>query len=446
MPSRIQWLYKEFGLASVVTTGRDAWLIILSRTCRMLAYGAASTFIALFFSALEFSETRIGLFFTFTMLGDVLLTIGLTLVADRLGRRKTLLLGSGMMMVSGLAFVYAENYWLLLGAAVVGVISVSGGDFGPFRAIEESMLSELTTPETRSDVMSWYVTTASFGSAIGTESGGRAIEMLKSKSSSELNAYHSVFALYVVMGLINAICVFCLSERTEIKPAAIGEEEEILLEENGSNEREETPVLEKATKFTQISKSTRSVMYKLWPLLIVDTMADGMVSLPLTTFFMERKFSVTASALGDIASISYFLAAISTIFAGPLANHIGLVNTMVFTHVPSSLAVLLFPLPPTFALTVLLFFIRIGLNNMDQAPRAAFIAAVVKPSERTAINGITSTLRTLSGTAGPTITGVLAGSDRFWIAFVAAGSLRLAYDFGLWALFVNMELYKHESS
>jgi MFS family permease len=95
-------------------------------------------------------------------------------------------------------------------------------------------------------------------------------------------------------------------------------------------------------------------------------------------------------------------------------------------------------------LTVALFFLRTGLNNMDQAPRSAFIAAVVKPEERTAVMGITSMLRTLAATAGPTVTGILAGHDRFWIAFVAAGALRISYDLGLWAMFINMNLYQHE--
>jgi len=181
-------------------------------------------------------------------------------------------------------------------------------------------------------------------------------------------------------------------------------------------------------------------MYKIWLLLVVDSLADGMASLPLTSFYLDTKFHVSASSLGHIVSIAYFLAAFSTILAAPLANRIGLVNTMVFTHVPSSAAVLLFPLPSGLTLTIILFFVRMGLNNMDQAPRAAFIAAVVSPEERTAVNGITTILRTFASTIGPTLTGGLAEQGRFWIAFVLAGSLRLIYDFGLWVLFVNMPI------
>lgn len=108
---------------------------------------------------------------------------------------------------------------------------------------------------------------------------------------------------------------------------------------------------------------------------------------------------------------------------------------MVFTHIPSSTAVLIFPLPTLLWLAVILLWIRAGLNNMDQAPRSALIAGIVKPEERTAVMGITSMLRTLAATTGPMVTGFLAGSNRFWVAFVAAGACRLTYDIGLWILF-----------
>ena len=197
---------------------------------------------------------------------------------------------------------------------------------------------------------------------------------------------------------------------------------------------------QKSGLLSRVSPQTRSVMFKLWPLLAVDSIADGMVGPALTTYYLQTKFQASTSTLGDILSIGSFLAAASTIFAGPLANHLGLVNTMVFTHVPSSAAVLFFPLPQGLAMTIVLFMTRTGLNNMDQAPRSAFIAAAVKPTERTAVLGITSTLRTLASVIGPSLTGGLAESNRFWLAYVLAGSFRLAYDFGLWALFINMKL------
>ena len=450
---QIKWLYNEFGIASVWTTGKDAWLLILSRCCRMFAYGANSLILAVFFSSLNFSDFYIGLFMTMTLAGDVLLSLLLTLVADKVGRRKILILGSFLMMTSGTIFALFENYWVLLFAAVIGIISATGSDFGPFRAIEESTLSHLTTPKTRSDVLSWYVTTSSIGSALGTEFSGRMVEYLKAKEGWTLrDAYHTIFWVYVAGGFINMACTLSLSAKCEAEEKVPETEaSEMLLDERGSQHEDDDddnnrePVTpKKQSLFAQISSETRWIMYRLWFLLSVDSLADGMVGYSLTNYFLDQKFHMSKSTLGDIISASYLLSSLSTIFAGPLARRLGLINTMVFTHLPSSAAVLLFPFPNNLVLTVILFFIRTGLNNMDQAPRASFIAAVVKPEERTAVMGITSMLRTLSSTAGPSVTGALAGSNHFWVAYLAAGSLRIAYDLGLWAMFINMKLYKHE--
>ena len=484
----LRYFYHEFGLASVRSTGRDAILIILARCCRMIAYGTNALILALFFAELKFSDWYIGLFMSLTLVGDVILGLLLTLVADQVGRRRTLFAGSVLMVLSGATFAISENYWILLGAAVVGVISTTGGDFGPFRAIEESTLSQLTNSRTRSDVLSWYVTTASIGSCIGTEASGRVIEWLKSRDGWTLaDAYHTCFWVYSVMGIVNMLFSVLLSSKCELPKATQDdtEESEELLnavvakdidtasssrksswdEDDSDSEplrklsprpstdapthhQQQSATTEqppkKKSRFAQISQETRAIMYKLWFLLIVDSLADGMVSFSLTNYYMDLKFHLPKSTLGDISSVSYFLSSLSSVFAGPLARRLGLINTMVFTHLPSSAAVLLFALPQNVPLTVVLLLIRHGLNNMDQAPRSAFIAAVVRPEERTAVMGITSMLRTLASTTGPFVTGLLAGSDRFWIAFVAAGSLRIAYDLGLFAMFVNMKLHKHE--
>ncbi|EME77656.1 uncharacterized protein MYCFIDRAFT_157723 [Pseudocercospora fijiensis CIRAD86] len=443
------WFYHEFGIDSIQKTGRNAWLMIAARSLRMFAYGTNALVLALFFSELGFSDARIGLFMTLTLLGDVFLGTSLTLIADRFGRRKILLGGSFLMVLTGLCFAIFENFWILLFAAIVGVVSATGGDFGPFRSIEESIISQLTTPSTRSDVLAWYVTFSAWGSSVGSEASGRIIDYLQNRDGWTIkDAYHSLFWVYAVMGIVNAMIVFCLSKDCEA---------DALQDEKNPAEPSANPTapVEPSSQFKalttrltswtgHISGSTLSVVWKLWALLALDSLADGMVPYSLTTYYMDTKFHPKKSTLGDAISVSYFLQAIGGVFAGPLARKIGLVNTMVFTHIPSSAAVLLFPWPNVFWMTVILLCVRSGLNNMDQAPRTALIAAIVKPEERTAVMGITSMLRTLAATTGPMVTGFLAGSDRFWVAFVAGGAFRLSYDVGLWVLFVHIELHQHE--
>ncbi|KAH6657076.1 major facilitator superfamily domain-containing protein [Truncatella angustata] len=458
----LKWFYHEFGVASIYETGRNAWLIILARSLRMIAYGANSLILAIFFSALEFSDHQIGLFMTLTLLGDVFLGTLLTLIADKLGRRRVLLAGSFLMVFSGVMFAVFENFWVLLLAAIVGVISVTGGDFGPFRSIEESILSQLTTPSTRSDVLAWYVTISTVGSSLGSEASGRIIRTLEVKDGwTTVDAYHAIFWVYAVMGIVNALLTLLMTEACELEdekdyvqvPQSEGQsvgtqQSQLAAPETVQAQRNWfiRSINWLSSRLAQISAPTRSVMYKLWFLLAVDSLADGMVPYSMTNYYMDVTFHPSKATLGDVQSIAYFLGAISSVFAGPLARRIGLINTMVFTHIPSSAAVVLFPFPPVFWLSAVLLFVRAGLNNMDQAPRTAFIAAVVKSEERTAVMGITSMLRTLAAMAGPTITGVLAADNKFWIAFVVAGSCRLAYDLGLYAMFVNMKLYQHENN
>ncbi|QIW97983.1 hypothetical protein AMS68_003501 [Peltaster fructicola] len=428
----------------------------------MFANGAAGLILALFFAELHFSDARIGVFMTLTMVGDVILGTWLTLIADRVGRRKILMAGSVLMILTGALFAVFENYWLLLFAAVVGVVSATGGDFGPFRAIEESILSQLTTLETRTDVLSWYVTLSTWGSAIGSEAGGRIFESLQQLDGwTATRAYHAIFWLYAVMGVVNVVIVLLLTNECEAAGSTQdytklpAEDDDVELDESPREPQDpaslQTPleaprsIWGKAkswfsTRITSISAPTRSVMYKLWILLAVDSISDGMVPYSLTNYYMDVTFHPSKATLGDVTSVAYLLGAISSMFAGPLAKKLGLINTMVFTHVPSSAAVLLFGLPNAFWLCAILLFVRAGLNNMDQSPRSAFIAAVVKPEERTAVMGITSTIRTLAATAGPGLTGLLAENDRFWVAFVVGGALRLTYDLGLYVLFVNMKI------
>jgi MFS family permease len=451
------------GITSLRATGRDAYIVIALRSLRMFTSGIPSLILALFFAALKVPDSRIGLFMTLTLLGDVLLSLLLTLIADKLGRRKILFGGSIMMAISGVTFALSENFWILLIAAVFGIISVTGADCGPFRAVEESILSGLTDESTRSDVLAWYVTFTTMAGAVGAEVAGRVVHALE-KRHDVVKAYHALFWAYAAFGVVGSILCLGLSDRCEAageKHAEMqergrtnGEEEEVLLEtmtpttddfdqEEGRPARRadiRVPLKKKQSYFSQISKPTRSVMYRLWILLAIDSLADGMTPYSLMNYYVEQKFHVSKATLGDITSASMFLCAVSAVFAGPLAKKIGLINTMVFTHLPSSIASAFIPLPKTAGPTIGILIFRAALNSMDQAPRTAFIAAVVKPEERTGVMGITSMARTLAMSLGPSITGLLSGNNMFWIAFLASGTCRITYDLGLWVLFSTVKV------
>ncbi|EON61563.1 hypothetical protein W97_00778 [Coniosporium apollinis CBS 100218] len=449
-----RWLFSEFGLKTLASSGRDTYIILLLRFLRMFAYGSAALILALYFAALGHSDEKIGLFMTLTLLGDVVISLFLTLVADKLGRRTTLLFGSCLMAGAGAVFALSGNYCVLLVAAILGVISPSGNEIGPFRAIEESTLAHLVEPEGRPDVFAWYVVLATLGSSGGLVVCGWVVHRLHARDYwTEVDAYRAVFWVYAILGAVNACLSLFLSRKCEVAaqritsadatPAQNDENRPLLQDGNGSTADDGAAngkVKERKGFLSHISPETRSILLRLCALFFMDSLASGMVPYSLINYYMDRKFHMPKNKLGAIMSAAMFVSSISNIFAASISKRIGLIKTMVFTHLPSAIFLALIPAPKSLALTICLLVGRASLNSMDQAPRSAFLSAVVLPTERTAVMGIVNVVKTLSQSGGPLITGILAGWSRFWVAFVAAGALKASYDIGLLTFFVNTKL------
>ncbi|KAH9882874.1 hypothetical protein J1614_000240 [Plenodomus biglobosus] len=437
-----RWLSQELGLRTMASAGKDVHIIILTRYIRMAAYGAVALIMALFFREQGFTDEQIGLFMTLTLLGDVLVSLLLTLIADTLGRRRTLFLGAISMAISGAIFATTSNYAALLVAAIVGVISPSGNEIGPFRAVEESTLAHLVTETKRSDVYTWYVVLAVLGSSTGLVLGGVAVDQLQMLEGwTNLDAYRAIFWVYTGVGCLKGLLTLLLSGQCELQDwldsRKMSPETEPLLNGGGdtdarvSVEPAEAPT--KSTKrfwhsITTISKPSRVVLVKLCSLFFLDSIASGMVPFSLINYYMQRKFKLPNGKLGGIMSATWSISTIGNIFASSLAKRLGLIQAMVFTHFPASIFLALLPVPSGLTPTICLLIGRSVLNSMDQAPRSAFLSIVVLPDERTAVMGVVNILKTLSQSSGPSITGVLAGHDRFWVAFVVAGSLKATYD------------------
>ncbi|CAN8104617.1 unnamed protein product [Discula destructiva] len=453
MAVTLQKITAELGILTILGAPRDMHLIFLTRFLRMAAYGGVSLIMALYFASLEFSEARIGLFMTFTLLGDVALSLLLTLIADAAGRRRILLLGCVCMGVAGVVFATASNYWILLVAAVIGVISVSGNEIGPFRAIEESVLAGLVEEQGRSDVFAWYVVIGTLGSALGLAGTGWMVEGLKSRGWTELESYRVVFWIYGAAGMVKALVTTLLSSKCEVNdqrpgyvPVARQQPDSAASpddEENETDQRPSPPAPKSMSKpkmgFASLSTRTRWTLLRLCALFAVDSLASGMVPYSLINFYLDRKFHMPKNALGDIMSVVWIMASIGNIFASAISKRIGLVKTMVFTHLPSAIFLGMLPAASTIWFTIVLLVARGTLASMDQAPRSAFLSKVVSGEERTAVMGIVNVVKTLSQSGGPTITGILAGDQRFWIAFVVAGALKASYDLGLLTFFLKVE-------
>ncbi|KAK0253582.1 hypothetical protein LTS09_011441 [Friedmanniomyces endolithicus] len=421
---------QELGLTTLVHSPRDIPLLLLTRLIRMFAYGSSTLILALFFAALNHSDAQIGLFMSLTLVGDVLISLLLTLVADSLGRRRILIMGALLMTFSGAVFATVGNYWILLLAAVLGVISPSGNEIGPFRAVEESTIAHLSDASTRSDVFAWYVVFGTLGTAGGALACGWVTQGLQAAGWSELASFRPA---------CEAQQAATKKPEEEAEGVDLQEQQPFLADGTAAPPPKPKPV-PKRIGITTLSAKSRATLIRLCALFFFDSLASGMVPNSLIAFFMERKFNMPQGKLGTILATASFMSSIGNIMASSIAKRIGLVKTMVFTHLPSAIFLALFPLPTSLVITIILLVARASLSSMDQAPRSAFLSAVVLPEERTAVMGIVNTVKTMSQSSGPLITGTLAGGGRFWVAFVVAGALKASYDVGMLTMFVGMKI------
>ncbi|KFY81193.1 hypothetical protein V499_00019 [Pseudogymnoascus sp. VKM F-103] len=196
-------IVNELGLLSIWNSSRDVKLLCIQRFVRLFAYGATTVVLVLYLSALGISDQQIGVFMTLTLFGDVVISLVLTMFADRVGRKDVLALGAVMMTGSGIAFGLSGNYWVLLTAAIFGVISPNGQEVGPFRAIEESTHAHLTRKEVRADIFAWYTLIGAGGYAFGLLSCGWVVQELKALDGwDDIRAYRITFFAYAVLGLV----------------------------------------------------------------------------------------------------------------------------------------------------------------------------------------------------------------------------------------------------
>ncbi|KXJ89954.1 major facilitator superfamily transporter [Microdochium bolleyi] len=439
-------LAEESGIRAIAASPWDTKVLCLQRFVRLFAYGASFLVLVQFLSSLDISDDQIGLFMTLTLLGDVVLSFVLTLVTDAIGRRRVLFVGALMLVLSGAVFFLADNYWILVLASIFGVISPSGNEIGPFRAIEESVLAQLTPEEHRSDVFAWYTLFGTAGAALGTLTCGWMVQSLQhSESWSGVPAYRAVWLLYAFLGVIKCILNLMLSSDVEAEQhvARPSPETERLLPDEEAQETPPPTMLQRAKGLVpHISPESRGILWRLLLLFSIDSFASGMASPSWLTYFFTTVHSLQPGSLGTLFLVTNLLATVSNLAALPIARRIGPLRTMVFTHLPSALFLAAIPLSPASSpagtwVAMALLALRACTQSMDQAPRQAFLAAAVLPAERTAVLGVVNIVKTLAQAGGIGSTGLLANASMWIVALGGAGLMKAAYDvFMLW-MFVH---------
>ncbi|KAK7452280.1 major facilitator superfamily transporter [Colletotrichum acutatum] len=462
-------LGEESGFVSISQSCRDTKVLCLQRFVRLFAYGASFLILVHFLSSLGYSDERIGLFMTLTLLGDVVISFLLTAVTDQVGRRKVLATGAALMVMSGLVFATVGNYWVLVIASIFGVISPSGNEIGPFRAVEESILAQLTQKERRSDIFAWYTLFGSAGAALGTLTCGWVVQALEGNDSWTQNeAYRVVFLIYAAIGLVKLMLIFALTSGVEAPPTETDDstsrsntETQPLLGDNldsgqsqsrQSNGQSRRPTIMQRTKalLPYISPMSRSILFRLLILFCLDSFASGMASPSWLTYYFTTVHSLQPGSLGTLFLVTNLLATISNLVALPLARRLGPLKTMVFTHLPSAIFLSMIPLPSPGSggtWTAMAFLsLRACTQSMDQAPRQAFLAAAVLPNERTAVLGVVNIVKTWAQAGGLGSAGYLAGKNLWIVVFTGAGIMKACYDLLMLGLFLGLRDREDDSS
>jgi len=391
---------------------RDIILLFSTRIIRLFCYGFLSVILALYLSETGLTEGQIGLLFTLTLVGDALISLWLTTSADRLGRKRTLILGALLMAGAGAAFVLTRNVTLLIIAAIVGVISPSGNEIGPFLSVEQAGLTQLIPNKRRTQIFAWYNLVGSFATATGALAGGWLAQILQDNEWTPLEAYRVVLIGYAIGGFLLLLLFLNLSKQVEVKATR------------------------NATRRVLGLHRSRAVVLKLSSLFALDAFAGGLLVQSLMAYWFHVRFGVESGTLGSIFFGANILAGISALLAVRLADKFGLINTMVFTHIPSNILLILVPLMPTLSLAIGVLLLRFSISQMDVPTRQSYTMAVVDPDERSAASGVTAIARSIGAAVSPALTGLLFSIPLLFSApFFISGGLKIIYDLLLYREF-----------
>jgi MFS family permease len=404
------------------TLTRDGWLLFVTRFARLFAYGSLSVILVFYLIGLGLTEVQSGLVLTLTLAGDVLVSLFLTTRADRIGRRRMLIFGAMLMAAAGLAFASTRNLLFLIFAGTVGVISPSGNEVGPFLSIEQAALSHIVPATARTEVFAWYTLAGSLATALGALFGGFITEALQQASMTPVASYRAVVFAYAAMGILLAFLFTRLSALVEAGAVSDG--------------------AVSSTGVANVFGITRScnVVLKLSSLFGLDSFAGGFVVQSFAAYWFYLRFGVEPETLGAIFFWANVFAGFSALVASRLAARVGLVRTMVFTHLPSNVLLILVPLMPSLSLAVLVLLLRFSISQMDVPARQSYIMAVVPAEERSAAGGFTGVARTTGAAISPLFVGFLfARPSLISVPFFIAGTLKIVYDLLLYKAFVAIQ-------
>jgi MFS family permease len=385
----------------------DGRLIFATCALRSFAYGFLSVILGLYLDALGLSTTTIGWIFTAALAGGAVMTVVIASIANTVGRKNLLVFGAALMALAGWIFAVSGSPALLLLAAIFGTISPSGKEVGPFLSIEQAILPQTTSDQQRTAVFSAYNLVGSLASAVGA----LAVALPQQFFASAFSGFRFLVWSYVACALATLALFLFLS------PAIEGP-------------RRTTP------RQSSIGlQRSRGRVAKLAALFALDAFAGGFIVQSIVAYWFHLRYGADLKQLSGIFFGINILSALSFLAAPAIARRIGLLNTMVFTHLPSNFLILLVPLMPTLELTVMMLLLRNLLSQLDVPTRQSYTMAIVDPDERAAAAGLLSVSRNAGAALAPLFTGAILAQPLYGWPFLLAGALKIAYDLLVFAVF-----------
>jgi MFS family permease len=381
---------------------RDGRKLLVARALRTFGYGYLAVALGLYLQQLGLSAFEIGLVLTAAVAGSALMNVIWSLLADRFGRRRTIATMAVLMIAGGLIFAVADQLWLLVLGAFTGTISASSAEVGPFITVEQAILPQTAPDDRRTWLFSIYDTLGNLAGAAGALFTG-VVGLLGHLGLGGASAYRPLFVLYAGIGLLNLLLFASLSPGVE------------------------SARVEGARRFLGLHRS-RGTVARLSALFGLDALAGGFVLQSIAAYWFHLRWGLSPATLGLLFFWVGVLSGLSLLAAGWMAERVGLLNTMVFTHLPSNLLLLFVPLAPTAWLAVLLFLARMSISQMDVPTRKSYTMAIVDPDERTATAGITNVARNAASAAAPVLSGAAMGAGALGLPFILAGGLKILYD------------------
>jgi MFS family permease len=385
-----------------VTISTDGRWLLAARVLRTFGYGFLAVIIGLYLAELGLDEVWIGVIVAAAIFGSAVMTVGWSLAADRFGRRRTVMLMAVLMCLGGLLFAISSAPWLLLLGAFTGTISATSSEVGVFNTVDQAILPETVAPERRTWAFAVYGTAGNVAQAIGALAAGLA-GVAAGFGLAGADAYRPLFVLYAVIGLANLAIFSRLSPAVEVARVA--------------GER----------RLFGIHRSGGTVV-RLSLLFGLDAFAGGFVVQALVAYWFALRWGLSPEALGVVFFWVGIASGLSLLAASWLSARIGLLNTMVLTHLPSNVLLMLVPLAPSAWSAVAIFLARMSISQMDVPTRQSYSMAIVDPDERTATAGITNVARSVASAVSPTLTGFAFSVAALGVPFFLAGGLKIVYD------------------